>query len=66
MRRSPLSFAVQQSAVGAGGIEQAHLLSEKDSRKITKNGTPVLETGNVRNVIQHYKITKKVMKCYNQ
>lgn len=31
-----LSFAVQQSAVGAGGIEQAHLLSEKYSRKIAK------------------------------
>ena len=53
LRRSPLSFAVQQSAVGAGDIEHSHLLSEKDSRK---NRTPVLETDNARNVIQHYKI----------
>ena len=31
-----LGFAVQQSAVGAEDIEHAHLLSEKDSRKVAR------------------------------
>jgi len=31
-----LGFAVQQSAVGAEDIEHAHLLSEKDSRKVVR------------------------------
>ena len=36
LRRSPLSFAVQQSAVGAEDIEFVQLMNEKDSRKVAR------------------------------